>query len=66
MRADVKLDVKGIVAYVVGASNTGEPVAYVTTEAGTVPLSGLDLPTPSLFTAATIVLYKPQLLELTS
>lgn len=56
------MDVKGIVAHIIGASHTGEPVAYVTTEAGAVPLSGLDLPTPSVFTAAAIVLYKPQLL----
>lgn len=60
----MKLDVKGIVAHIIGASDTGEPVAYVTTEAGTVPLSGLDLPTSSVFTAAAIVLYKhkPRLL----
>lgn len=56
MRTDIKLDVKGIMAHIIGASDTGEPITYVTTEAGTLPLSRLDLPTSSVFTAAAVVL----------
>lgn len=54
----VNLDVQAAVTHTSGASTTRETVAYVTSEAGTVPLSRTLLLTASKFTAAAIILDK--------
>lgn len=58
MRWEVNLDVQAAVTHTSGASTTREAVAYVASEAGTVPLSRTLLLAASKFTAAAIILDK--------